>query len=261
MFAAASGPVGAQTSEVVDPTALRVCADPNNMPFSNKAGEGFENKIAELIAKELGMPVRYTWYPQATGFIRQTLRARKCDLIIGIPTANEMVQNTNPYYRSTYVMVYRSDSGITAKTVGDPQLKSLTIGVVAGTPPATLLARYGLMDHVRPYHLTVDTRFQSPGRDMIKHLAAGEIDVGLLWGPIAGYYTQAHNPAFTIVPLRSETGNPRLQFRFSMGIRFNEPDWKHRINELIEKKQAEITAMLLEYGVPLLDAQGELIRP
>lgn len=257
---AASGEGRAQTGEVVDRTTLRVCADPNNLPFSNKAGEGFENKIADLIAAELGVPVRYTWYPQATGFIRQTLRARKCDLVIGIPTANEMLQNTNPYYRSSYVMVYRSGSGITATTVGDPQLKSLRFGVVAGTPPASLLARYGLMDRVRPYQLTVDTRVDSPGREMIRHLAAGEIDVALLWGPIAGYYAKAHNPAFTIVPLRNVPGSPRLQFRFSMGLRFNEPDWKHRLNQLIKNKQAEIKTLLLEYGVPLLDDAGEPIR-
>ena len=117
------------------------------------------------------------------------------------------------------------------------------------------------MDRVRPYHLTVDTRVESPGREMIRHLAAGEIDVALLWGPIAGDYAKAHNPAFTIVPLlRSVPGSPRLRFRFSMRLRFNEPDWKHRLNELIKNKQAEINTILLEYGVPLLDDAGEPIR-
>jgi quinoprotein dehydrogenase-associated probable ABC transporter substrate-binding protein len=252
---------GAQTSELVDTTALRVCADPNNLPYSNKAGEGFENKIAELIAKELGVPVHYTWYPQSTGFIRQTLWAKRCDVIIGIPTPHDMVQNTNPYYRSGYFMVYRSDKGITAKTIADPQLKRLRIGVVAGTPPASLLATHGLLDHLRSYHLTVDTRFESPGKQMMDDLDKGAIDVALLWGPIAGFHGKSHNPAYVMVPLPESAGALRLQFSFSMGIRANEPNWKRRLNDLIKSKKAAIDAILLSYGVPRFDDKGQLILP
>lgn len=258
---AAADSAHAQTSELRDSTALRVCADPNNLPYSNKAGEGFENKIAELIAKELGVPIHYTWYPQSTGFIRQTLRARHCDVIIGIPTPNDMVQNTNAYYRSGYVMVYRTDKGITAKSMADPQLKQMQIGVIAGTPPASLLAMHGLLDHLHSYHLTVDTRFESPGKNMMADLDKGEIDVALMWGPIAGFYAKNHDSAYAIVPIPAETGAPRLQFSISMGVRANEPNWKHRLNELIKAKQAAINAILRDYGVPLLDDNGALIRP
>lgn len=258
---AAADSARAQTSELRDSTALRVCADPNNLPYSNKAGEGFENKIAELIAKELGVPIHYTWYPQSTGFIRQTLQARRCDVIIGIPTPNDMVQNTNAYYRSGYVMVYRTNKGITAKSMADPQLKQMQIGVVAGTPPASLLAMHGLLDHLHSYHLTVDTRFESPGKNMMADLGKGEIDVALMWGPIAGFYAKHHDSAYAIVPIPAETGAPRLQFSISMGVRANEPNWKHRLNELIKAKQAAINAILRDYGVPLLDDNGALIRP
>ncbi len=249
------------TPEVVDESALRVCADPHNLPFSNEAGEGFENAIAELLAADLGLPLRYTWYPQATGFIRQTLRARRCDVIIGVPSGNEMVQNTNPYYRSTYVMVYRSDAGITARDAGDPQLRELRLGVIAGTPPASLLAEHGLMDRVRPYHLTIDTRFNSPAHDMMQHLAEREIDVAFLWGPIAGYHARRLDGAYTLEPLRAPSGWPRLQYRFSMGIRFNEPEWKLRLNEFIATREADIRAIHHRFGTPLLDERGELIRP
>lgn len=261
MLFTAADDARAQTSELVDSTALRVCADPHNLPYSNQAGEGFENKIAELIAKELGVPVRYTWYPQSTGFIRQTLWAKRCDVIIGIPTPHDMVQNTNPYYRSGYVMVYRPDKGVTAKSMTDPQLKQLKIGVVAGTPPASLLAMYGLLDHLRSYHLTVDTRFESPGKNMMEDLDKGEIDVALLWGPIAGFHAKGHNPTYAMVPIPETAGAPRLQYSFSMGVRHNEPNWKHRLNDLIKANQAAIKAILGDYGVPLIDEKGALVRP
>jgi quinoprotein dehydrogenase-associated probable ABC transporter substrate-binding protein len=252
----------AQTSEAVDRSALRVCADPSNLPFSNRAGEGYENKIAELLAAELGVPVRYTWFPQVTGFVRNTLRARKCDLVMGVPLGFELLQNTNPYYRTSYSLVYRADTGLAVTALDDPAVKSLRMGVVAGTPPATLYAKYGLLGNTRSYHLMADTRYHNPSKQMIDDVAAGEIDVGALWGPIAGYHTKQHNPLLKVVPLASQPGLVRLDFRITMGLRFNEPEWKHQLNELIEKKQPEINAILLDYGVPLLDDQGQAItRP
>ena len=257
----ASGGATAQTSEAVDRSSLRVCADPANLPFSNRAGEGFENKIAELLAAELGVPVRYTWYPQATGFVRQTLMARRCDLVIGISLGFELLQNTNPYYRSSYALVYRADSGLSATALDDPGLKVLRLGVVAGTPPSSLLAKYGLLARVRPYQLVADTRFDHPAKQMVDDVAAGEVDVGVLWGPIAGYYAKTHNPKLLVVPLETRAGEVRMDYRITMGIRFNEPNWKHEINDLIKTKQPEINAILSEYGVPLLDDQGRLIAP
>lgn len=252
----------AQTSEAVDQAALRVCSDPNNLPFSNEAGEGFENKIAELFAAELGVPVRYTWYPNTIGFIRNTLRLRQCDLVLAAPTASELLQNSNPYYRSTYALVFAEDSAITAASLGDPAMKSLKIGVVAGTPGASLIAKYGLFDQMRPYRLMVDTRFESATAQMVDDIATGELDVGILWGPIAGYHVKTHNPTLVMVPLDPNTEDGvRIDFRIHMGLRYNEPEWKLQLNELIREKQDEINAILRDYGVPLLDNQANLINP
>ena len=260
LFAAGSV-VKAQTSEAVDRSALRVCADPGNLPFSYRAEEGFENKIAHLLAEDLGVPVRYTWFPQTTGFVRNTLGARKCDLVIGISLGFELLQNSNPYYRSSYALVYRSDSGLAIESLTDPALKDLRLGVVARTPPATIMARQGLLGNTRPYHLMADTRFNKPGKKMVEDVVAGEIDVGVLWGPIAGYYALKHDAPLTVVSMIGKPGETRLDFRITMGLRFNEPDWKHQINDLIAKKQVEINAILMDYGVPLIDDQDKQIMP
>ena len=261
IFALALGTTGAlgQAAEAVDHTALRVCADPANLPFSNKAGEGFENKIAELLARDLGVPVRYTWYPQATGFVRQTLMARRCDLVVGISLGFELLQNSNPYYRSSYALVYRRDTGLDVNSLDDPVLKQMRLGVIAGTPPASIMARRGLLAQVRPYQLVADTRFHNPSKQMVDDVAAGTIDLGVLWGPIAGYHAREHHPKLAIVPLVSRPGEVKMDYRITMGLRFNEPDWKHRINALIKKHQAAINDVLFDYGVPLLDKQGRPI--
>lgn len=253
-------PRAQSASEAVDSTALRVCADPGNLPFSNKAGEGFENRIAELLAAELGVPVRYTWYPQATGFVRNTLGARRCDVVIGVSLGFELLQNTNPYYRSTYVLFYRSDTGLDVRELDDPALQDMTIGVIAGTPPATLMVKYRLIDTARPYPLMVDARFQHPGEKMVHDIAAGEIDAGLLWGPIAGYYAKKSEVPLTLVPLKAGPGDPNMDYRITMGLRFGEPEWKLQLNQLIARKQPEINQILLDYGVPLLDSQGRPIE-
>ncbi len=238
---------------------LRVCADANSLPFSNQKEEGFENKIARLIADELGQSIRYTWWPQTIGFVRHTLRLRRCDLIVGIGTGNELVQNTNPYYRSIYTMVYRRDSGLKATALSDPALKPLRFGVIAGTPPATLLANYGLIGQARPYQLTVDTRFFSPARQAIDDVAAGEIDVALIWGPMAGYFAKRHKVPLVVVPLLNEQTNVRLDFRVSMAVRVNENDWKRQLNLILKRLQPKIDGILKDYGVPLLDGQRRLI--
>lgn len=256
-----AAPAAAQTSEAVDRAALRVCADPANLPFSNQAGEGFENKIAELVAAELEIPIEYTWFPQATGFIRNTLQARRCDVVIGISLGFELLQNTNPYYRSAYVMMTRADGGPEIASLNDSALKSARIGLIAGTPPATIVALNGLMPQVQPYHLVADTRFDHPGRKMVEDLTTGKIDVGLLWGPIAGYYAKQQKAELRIVPLLTDNGPVRMDYRITMGLRFNEPNWKRRLNDIIKRRQADIDAILTDYGVPLLDGQGKLIAP
>jgi quinoprotein dehydrogenase-associated probable ABC transporter substrate-binding protein/PQQ-dependent catabolism-associated CXXCW motif protein len=249
----------ASLGELVDHSALRVCADPNNLPFSNDRGEGFENEIAELVAERLGVPVRYTWHPETMGFVRNTLRAYLCDVVMGVASGNELVQNTNPYYRSTYVLAYRTADGERFADLTSPAMKDATIGVIAGTPPTNLLIEHGLLGKTRSYQLLVDTRFYSPGRDMMADLAAGEIDVALIWGPIAGYWAGKQTEPITLAPLHADRPGRGMDFRISMGIRPGEPDWKRQLNDLIRELQPEITAILERYGVPLLDHRGELV--
>ncbi|HEX6111007.1 MAG TPA: quinoprotein dehydrogenase-associated putative ABC transporter substrate-binding protein [Geminicoccaceae bacterium] len=257
-WGAASGV--AQIGELVDPDTLRVCADPNNLPFSNEAGEGFENKIAELLAEDLGVDLAYTWHPQVIGFVRNTLGARACDLVIGIVTTSELMQNTNPYYRSSYALVQRADAAAKVTSLADPKLSQLRIGAVAQTPPIDVLARQGLLKNVAPYHLMVDTRFESPGREMVEDVAAGELDVGVLWGPIAGYWAKQQSVPLEVVPITGENTGARMDFRITMGLRRNEPQWKGILNEFLSKHKAEIQQILLDYGVPLLDERGRPIE-
>jgi quinoprotein dehydrogenase-associated probable ABC transporter substrate-binding protein len=250
----------AQTGELVDRDTLRVCADPHNLPFSNQAGEGFENRIAELLAQELGLQLAYTWYPQSVGFVRNTLGAHACDVVIGTVTAGELLQNTNPYYRSSYALVQRADAKIKADALTDPQLADLRIGAVARTPPIDILAQQGLLKNVTPYALVVDTRYDSPGRDMVEDVAAGKIDVGVLWGPIAGYWAKQASVPIEVIPLTGENARARMDFRIAMGLRRNEPEWKQVLNDFIAKHKADIQTILLDYGVPLLDEQGHQIK-
>jgi quinoprotein dehydrogenase-associated probable ABC transporter substrate-binding protein len=253
--------VAAQTSDLVDRSELRVCADPNNLPFSDEKKEGFENKIAELMGGELGLKVDYAWFPQVIGFVRNTLQAHLCDLVIGTVAGDEIMQTTNPYYFTTYVMFYRSDKGLAFDGVQDPGLARRRLGVVAGTPPADLLVRHDLMSRTKPYALTVDTRAESPTHDMVQDVVDGTIDAGFLWGPIAGYYRKRDALPLTLVPLKSEPGAARMAYHIAMGVRGNEPEWRRRVNTAIVKRQAEITVILRDYGVPLLDEQGNLTDP
>lgn len=253
--------VAAQTSDLVDRSELRVCADPNNLPFSDEKKEGFENKIAELMGGELGLKVDYAWFPQVIGFVRNTLQAHLCDLVIGTVAGDEIMQTTNPYYFTTYVMFYRSDKGLAFDGLQDPGLAHLRLGVVAGTPPADLLVRHDLMSRTKPYALTIDTRAESPTHDMVQDVVDGTIDAGFLWGPIAGYYRKRDALPLTLVPLKSEPGAARMAYHIAMGVRGNEPEWRRRVNTAIVKRQAEITVILRDYGVPLLDEQGNLTDP
>lgn len=248
--------------ELVDPEIFRVCADPRSLPFSNKEGEGFENKLAELIAGKLEKSVSYTWYPQAVGFVRNTLRANRCDVIMGYPQGDELVQNTNPYYRTAYAMLVRQGSQLDGVTsLADPRLKGRPVGVIAGTPPATSLAINGLLGSLHSYHLMVDTRNDEPAARMVEDLAAGKIDVALLWGPIAGYHAKRSEGAFTLVPLTHEAGGPRMVYRITMGVRPSDQEWKRTLNRVIRENQDEINALLEEFGVPLLDEQDRPLLP
>jgi quinoprotein dehydrogenase-associated probable ABC transporter substrate-binding protein len=260
------GGAGAQDAEgsieLVDPHVFRACADPRDLPFSNEAGEGFENKIAELLAHKLDKSVAYTFYPDSTGFIRNTLNAHRCDVVLGIAQGVDIVQPTNPYYRTSYVAAYRKDGPLKGlESLSDPRLKTAKIGIVAGTPPATFLAEKGLLGQIKSYALVVDTRFDSPTHEMMDDLERGEIDVGLLWGPLAGYYaTKAKTPT-AVVPLTKEQGGPQMVFRIVMGVRHSDQNWKRTLNKAISENQDEIQAILRSYGVPLLDENDKPILP
>jgi quinoprotein dehydrogenase-associated probable ABC transporter substrate-binding protein len=251
----AQTPEGTDLSiELVDPKVLRVCADPRNLPFSNDKGEGFENKLAELFAEKLQKKLDYMFFPQATGFVRMTLAAHRCDVIMGFPQGDDLVQGTNPYYRTAYALVARQGSGLDeVATLEDERLKSRRIGIVAGTPPATNMAANGLMMNARPYPLMIDTRVDSSAAAMIKDLISGEIDAGVLWGPMAGFYAKEASPPLHVMPLINEMSGPRLAYRIGMGVRPADQNWKRQLNRLIQENQPAINKILLDFGVPLLD--------
>jgi mxaJ protein len=250
--------------------AFRVCADPNNLPFSNNKREGFENKIAELFAKELGLPVEYTWYPQRMGFIRNTLRSRqesgryKCDIIMGVPFNYHETATTKPYYRSTWVMLYVKGKGLdNVKTPEDilkaPNLRSLKFGLFGGSPAADWVLKYNLMEQMVPYRLQSGAIEDYTGKVIIEDLLPGNIDVLFIWGPIAGYFAKQH-PELALVSMQSENENNKdrnvaFDFPISMGMRQPDKEWKEEINKLIEQNQDKINAILIEYGVPLVQEQ------
>jgi quinoprotein dehydrogenase-associated probable ABC transporter substrate-binding protein len=246
--------------ELVDSKLLRVCGDPNSMPFSNASGEGFENKIAELFAEAMGKTLVYTWYPNAPGFVRNTLAGYKCDVIMGVPQGDDVVQVTNPYYRTAYALVFMPGKGLDGiDTLTDPRLKDKRLGVVAGTPPATNMTLDGLMANAKPYPLVVDTRHDSSAAAMMRDIAAGTIDGGVLWGPLAGYYGKQAGVPVQVVPLLKETNGSRMTFRIGMGVRHSDQEWKRKLNGLIRAKQSEVNELLLSYGVPVLDESDHLI--
>ncbi len=260
-FASSPMPLSAQTTDLVNKSSLRVCADPANSPMSNEKRQGFENKIADLIGKAFDIPVTYTWFPQATGFVRQTLNVKRCDLIIGFAQGHELVQNTNHYYRSIYVLFHKKGNGLDkVESLDDPALAGKRIAVVAGTPPATVMAMNGLIGDAVPFPLTVDRRHDSPAERMISQVASGEVPMGILWGPIAGPLIKQMAPDLAVRPLNKETKGPRMSYRITMGLRPNEPDWKHQLNDFIKTHQADINKVLLDAGVPIVNEKDQLIK-
>lgn len=252
--------VSAQTADLVSSTAFRVCADPANLPLSGRETKGFENEIAELLAERLDRPLETTWFPMGPGFIRKTLRAGVCDVVIGYAQGDELVQNTNHYYTSVYVLVTRSDDALAkVETLTDPALQGRRIGIVAGTPPASHVAQNGLMALAKPYPLIVDRRVQDPAGDMLADLQSGAIDAAILWGPIGGPLAKG-NPALSVTPLLQETASPKLFYRITMGVRPSDQDWKRELNSLIRRNEAEIVAILTKAGVPLVNDQGTALQ-
>ncbi len=251
----------AQSADLVSTTSFRVCSDPANYPMSGQEKPGFENAIAELMSEALRRPLETTWFPMGPGFIQRTLRANLCDVVIGYAQGDELTQNTNHYYTSVYVMVTRSGDALAkVETLADPALQGKRIGIVAGTPPATHIARRGLVALAKPYPLVVDRRVQDPAGDMLADLQAGVIDAAILWGPIGGPLAKG-NAALAVMPLLREAESPKLFYRITMGVRPADQDWKRELNSLIRRHQAEIDAILIGAGVPLVDDYGKALKP
>jgi quinoprotein dehydrogenase-associated probable ABC transporter substrate-binding protein len=248
----------AQTGELVATDALRVCADPSNLPFSNERGEGFENRIAALLGRALDREVEYVFFPQVQGFVRNTLRAGRCDLVMGTVAGDDLMQNTNPYYHTTYVIAYRRGAEPPPERLDDPRMRSLRLGAIARTPPVDLLVRNNLVENTRFFRLAVDTRVEAPGTELVRAVADGELDAALVWGPIAGYQAKVKGLPIALRALPTEPGAARMDYRITMGVRGQEPEWRRRINAAIREHQGEIDGILREYGVPLLDAEGRL---
>ena len=232
--------------------SLRVCGDPDNLPFSNERLEGFENRIAAVVAAELGATPVYAWWPHQRGLVRNTIDAGTCDVIFGVPEGLDFVLWTKPYYRSSYVMAYRNDRGYDFRSLDAPELQQLRIGVHVNTPPEESLARRGLLDNISTYSLFFDPRGdRDRPRKLLDDLVAGAVDVAVAWGPLAGYAARLSNAPLDLVPLEDEPGVP-LSFDISMGVAKGNEELKSRLETAIDRRQSEILAILEEYGVPLV---------
>ncbi|MCA1582254.1 MAG: substrate-binding domain-containing protein [Acidobacteria bacterium] len=237
---------------------LRVCADPNNLPFSNDRLHGFENRIASVLAREMGTTVRYTWWAQRRGFVRNTLKAGLCDVVLGVPAGLESVLATRPYYRSTYVWVSRRSREAPVTSFDDPRLARKKIGVqlvgddYANTPPAHALMRRGLIGNVVGFTLYGDYSKPNPPARILEAVAAGEVDVALVWGPLAGYFASRSGGALRIVPAAPPADLPDFPFAFdiAMGVRRGDKDFKTRLDLALLRRRAEIDRILDSYGVP-----------
>jgi mxaJ protein len=247
--------------DVPRPEALRVCADPNNLPFTNSRQEGFENRIADLLAADLGTRVEYVWWAQRRGFLRNTLNAGACDVVMGFPTDAEMALMTRPYYRSAYVFVTRRERQLRITSFDDPRLKRLRIGVPmvsddgANAPPAHALARRGLVGNMVQYSVFGDYRHESPPSALIAAVAHGDVDVAAAWGPLAGYYAARQSEPLDVVPVESQMDTPflPLAFEMSMAVRRGDTALKSRLDAFIERRRSEIDAILSEFHVPRVD--------
>ena len=268
LLAAACG--GKETAAAPAPPAreLRVCADPNNLPYSNRKLEGFENRLAEMVARDLHASLRYTWWPQHRGFLRNTLKAGTCDVVMGLPSSVELAATTRPYYRSTYVFVYRKDRGIAVKSFDDPVLRKLKIGVQMvgddgyNSPPAHALANRGIIDNIAGYSVYGDYSQPNPPARIVEAVARGDVDLAVVWGPLAGYFSPRqsfpNNVPLELVPVSPQIDRPFLPFVFdmSMGVRRGDDKLHAELDSFIERRQPEIDALLDRYGIPRLGGTG-----
>jgi mxaJ protein len=240
------------------PPVLRVCADPNNLPFSNRAGEGFENRLVQMLAKDMGARVEYTWWAQRRGYVRNTLKDKRCDLWPGVATQVDMLATTQPYYRSTYVFVTRADRKLDIASFDDPRLKRLTIGVqmvgndAQNTPPAHALARRGIIANVRGYMLYGDYSQPNPPAAIVEAVDRGDLDVAIVWGPLAGYFASRAAHPLKLTPVQPWLDGPQwpMVFDISMGVRRDDPKLKARLDQFLERRRGDVDALLQAYHVP-----------
>lgn len=246
------------------PRVLRVCADPNNLPFSDSAGRGFENRLAELIAADLGAKVQYTWWAQRRGFVRNTLRAGACDLIPGVPADFGPVATTEPYYRSTYVFVTRRDLVPAIESFDDPRLRRLKVGVhligddYANPPPVSALARRGIVRNVAGYSIYGDYREPNPPARLVEAVARADVDVAVVWGPLGGYFAGRSDVPLRVTPVSRPDDGPGVPFVFaiSMGVRQEDSALARTVGDVLARRNAEVRRILERYGVPLLAKGG-----
>ena len=259
------GLAGALAASVVlaEPPVLRVCADPNNLPFSNQKEEGFENRIAELFARELGAKLEYTWWAQRRGFIRNTLKAGLCDVVVGLPEGFEQALVTRPYYRSTYVFVTRRDRGLEIRSFDDPRLKTLTVGVqligndATNTPPAHALARRGIVTNVVGFTLYGDYSQPDPPARILDAVVERDVDVAVVWGPLAGYFARKSRVPLRWTAVSPPLDPPGLRFVFDIGAGVRRGDTARRdaLDRILTRRRAEIASILDRYGVPRVEAE------
>jgi quinoprotein dehydrogenase-associated probable ABC transporter substrate-binding protein len=241
---------------------LRVCADPNNLPFSNQRGEGFENRLARLAARDLGLTLRYTWWPQRRGFIRNTLNAGLCDVIMGVPAGFDPVSTTRPYYRSTYALVYPQQAGYQLRSLDDPRLRELKLGLhfigddYANPPPAAALARRGIVANVAGFSIYGDYREPNPPARLIEAVAEGRVDAAIAWGPLAGYFAGRQRLPLAVVPLATPAGAEPFEYSIAVGVRKGDAALRDRLDRFLEKRRPEIARLLAEFRVPLVPEEG-----
>lgn len=241
---------------------LAVCADPNNLPFSNQKLEGFENKIATLVAKELHASLRYSWNAEPRGFRPRSLQTRACDVVLGVPVGLPEVSVTRPYYVSTYVFVTARSRRLDIRSLDDPRLRSLKIGLQAigsggaNTPPANALARRGLTDNIIGYSMWGESSERNPQARIIEAVVEGEIDAALVWGPLAGYFARRYSDQLMLAPVAPDPQMPSLPFSYdiSFGVRQGNDAFKAELQNVLDRKQQDIEAILIDYGIPLVRA-------
>ena len=256
---AAAQPAPAPAAASTQAEVLRVCANPDNLPFSNLKQEGFENRIADLIAAEMRLPVAYTWHAQRRAFLRRTLNAGRCDLVMGAPVGLQRVATTAPYYRSSYVFVTRKDRKLGITSFDDAALKGLKIGVHAvgddgdSPPPVYSLARRGLAPNIVGFKMWDDASVANPQGRIIAAVATGEIDVAVVWGPFAGYFAKQQRAALDIVAVPQDIPELPFDYAVALGVRTGDDAFKARIDAILAKRRVDIHRILTSYGVPLID--------